>query len=310
MRRRASTGGGDYRPRPAFPGAGRRPLPTGRSSSAPRIPFVDQPLPLHPRAAAPAELPPGPGPELRARRDGVVGRLGEQRWTAGVRRLFPEAARSTLQLTGAPVSEADFRAAAAGTGENGGVVPTGVMGPPMAALAHLSEAAAADRDPGEDLAAEVHALATAAGVRSPFRLEQIEPQFAGAGLSPPQTIALRLEDLREWISGDSGRDLETAPRAALFFARFLEISPFARANFRTAHLFLSFFALADGQPPIWFEVADAAGIRSDVSQAFRFDTAPLTARIERALARSLDLVGGVEQPAPAAEAPPARSLPA
>lgn len=275
---------------------------------------MDQPLPLHPRAAAPADLPPGPGPELRARRDGLVGRLGERRWTAGVRRLFPEAARATLELTGSPVPEADFRAAAAGTGddrkngengENGQVVPAGVLGPPLAALARLSEAAAGDRDPGEDLAAEVHALATAAGVRSPFRLEQIEPQFSGAGLSPPQTIALRLDELREWISGDSGRDLETAPRAALFFARFLEISPFARANFRTAHLFLSFFALADGQPPIWFEVADAAGIRSEVSQAFRFDTAPLTGRIERALARSLDLVAGGGPPAPVAGAPPA-----
>ena len=269
---------------------------------------MDQPLPLHPGAAAPADLPPGPGPELRARRDGVVGRLGERRWTEGVRRLFREAARATLELTGAPVSEADFRAAAAESGDNGEtgeIVPAGVLGPPLAALARLSEAAATDRDPGEDLAAEVHALATAAGARSPFRLEQIEPQFAGAGLSPPQTIALRLGELREWISGDSGRDLETAPRAALFFARFLEISPFARANFRTAHLFLSFFALADGQPPIWFEVADAAGIRSDVSQAFRFDTAPLTGRIERALARSLDLVAGVEPPAPVAGAPPA-----
>ena len=61
---------------------------------------------------------------------------------------------------------------------------------------------------------------------------QIEPQFQGAGLSPPQTVALRLGNLLEWVSGASGRDLETAPRAALFFARFLEISPFERAKLR------------------------------------------------------------------------------
>lgn len=251
---------------------------------------MDQPLPLHPQAAAPADLPPGPGPELRAKRDGVLARLGEDRWTAGVRGLFREAARATLLLTGTPVSDADFRAAP------GAVVPSGVLGAPMAALARLSEAAAADRDPTEALAAEIHALATSAGARSPFRLEQIEPQFAGAGLSPPQTIGLRFGELLEWISGESGRDLETAPRAALFFARFLEISPFPRANFRTAHLFLTFFALADGQPPIWFEVADAAGIRSEVSSAFRFDTAPLTGRIEQALSRSLDLVADSAPP--------------
>ena len=263
---------------------------------------MPEPLPLHPRAAAPTGPPPGPAQELRARRDGVAAALGETAWTEGVRALFPLAASATMELTGAAVSDAD-REAAAGAfvppGVRSGVlpgvlpgVPPGVLGPPMAALAHLSEAAARDRNPTRQLAAEVHALATSAPAPSRFRLEQIEPQFAGAGLSPPQTIAVRLDDLLEWIAGGSGSDLETAPRAALFFARFLEISPFPRANFRAAHLLLTFFALADRQPPIWFEVADAAGIRRDVSRAFRFDTAPLTERIERALRRSLDEVAG------------------
>lgn len=243
-------------------------------------------LPLHPGGGAPSGPPPGPAQELRARRDAVAAALGESGWTEGVRALFPRAAAATMELTGAAVSEAEREAAA------GAVVPSGVLGPPMAALAHLSEAAARDRNPTRRLAAEVHALATSTPGPSPFRLEQIEPQFSGAGLSPPQTIAVRFDDLLEWISGGSGRDLETAPRAALFFARFLEISPFSRANFRAAHLLLTFFALADRQPPIWFEAADAAGIRSEVSRAFRFDTAPLTGRIEQALRRSLDEVAG------------------
>lgn len=259
---------------------------------------MPEPLPLHPRAAAPTGPPPGPAQELRARRDGVAAALGETAWTEGVRALFPLAASATMELTGAAVSDADREAAAGAVVRSGvlsGVLPgvlPGVLGPPMAALAHLSEAAARDRNPTRQLAAEVHALATSAPAPSRFRLEQIEPQFAGAGLSPPQTIAVRLDDLLEWIAGGSGSDLETAPRAALFFARFLEISPFPRANFRAAHLLLTFFALADRQPPIWFEVADAAGIRRDVSRAFRFDTAPLTERIERALRRSLDEVAG------------------
>ena len=138
----------------------------------------------------------------------------------------------------------------------------------------------------------MHAVAAGLAGRSPFRTNQIEPQFQGASLSPPQTVALRLGNLLEWVSGASGRDLETAPRAALFFARFLEISPFERANFRVAHLMLTFFALADDQLPIWFEVEDAPGIREDVSRAFRFDTAPLTERIEGSLHRSLDRVAG------------------
>ena len=269
---------------------------------------MPEPLPLHPRAAAPTGPPPGPAQELRARRDRVAAALGEAGWTEGVRALFPRAAAATMELTGeltgAAVSEAE-RAAAAGAVVPP-VIPPGVLAPPMAALAHLSEAAARDRNPTRRLAAEVHALATSAPAPSPFRLEQIEPQFSGAGLSPPQTIAVRFDDLLEWIAGGSGRDLETAPRAALFFARFLEISPFSRANFRAAHLLLTFFALADRQPPIWLEAADAAGIRSEVSRAFRFDTAPLTERIERALRRSLDAVAGTVRPedAPPEDAPP------
>ena len=195
-----------------------------------------------------------------------------------------EAARATLQLTGTALTEAEIQAARQGA-------PTPAFGPALGAFGLLANAAA-DRDPTEKLIGEVHAVSNGLTGASLFRTKQIEPQFQGAGLSPPQTVALRLGNLLEWVSGASGRDLETAPRAALFFARFLEISPFERANFRVAHLMLTFFALADDQPPIWFEVEDAPGIRDDVSRAFRFDTAPLTERIERSLHRSLDRVAG------------------
>lgn len=226
---------------------------------------MPDPLPLHPGAGAPRSR--GPGQELRARRDAIREQLGPGRWREGRRALLPDAAAATLALTG-------------------GAASAGRTDPVFVALARI-ERAAAERDPTPKLVAEVHGIASGAPGGSSFRSRQIEPQFAGSGLSPPQTIPLRLGELLEWISGASGRELETAPRAALFFARFLEISPFARANFRVAHLMLSFFALADDQPPIWFEAEDAAGIREDVSRAFRFDTGPLTARIERALHTSL-----------------------
>lgn len=241
---------------------------------------MDEPLPLHPGGGT--VRPQGPGQEIRARRDRVRNETGSDRWRAGSQALLVEAARATLQLTGAPVSEEEIRTAREGT------LPP-AYGPAFGALGLIRRAG---RDPTRKLLAEVHAVATGAAGASPFRSVQIEPQFQGASLSPPQTIDLRLGELLGWISGDSGRDLETAPRAALFFARFLEISPFERANFRVAHLMLSFFALADDQPPIWFEVDDAPGIREDVSRAFRFDTAPLTSRIERALHRSLDRIVG------------------
>ena len=241
---------------------------------------MDDSLPLHPGAGAPR--PPGPGQEIRARRDRVRERAGSERWRAGCEALVVEAARATLQLTGASPSEAEIHAAREGA-------PTPAFGPSLGALGFLRRAAQ-DRDPTKQLISEVHAVASGLTGANSFRTHQIEPQFQGAGLSPPQTISLRLGELLDWISGASGKDLETAPRAALFFARFLEISPFERANFRVAHLMLTFFALADDQPPIWFEAEDAPGIREDVSRAFRFDTAPLTKRIERSLNRSLDRV--------------------
>jgi|GEM_PF-2403187 len=237
-------------------------------------------LPLHPEAGTPR--PQGPGQEVRARRDRVREQAGSERWRSGRVALVTEAARATLQLTGTALTEQEIEAARRGT-------PAPSFGPALGALGRIGRAAA-DRDPTEELICELHALSAGLPGASPFRTVQIEPQFQGAGLSPPQTVPLRLGELLVWITGASGRDLETAPRAALFFARFLEISPFERANFRVAHLMLTFFALADDQPPIWFEVEDAAGIREDVSRAFRFDTAPLTQRIEGSLQRSLDLV--------------------
>ena len=195
-----------------------------------------------------------------------------------------DAARATLELTGSSPSPEEVEAARA-AGARGAPAFSGTLG----ALG-LIERAVAERDPTAPLLGQVHQVSTGSEEESGFRSVQIEPQFPGAGLSPPQTIPLRLGDLLGWISGESGRDLETAPRAALFFARFLEISPFANANFRVAHLMLTFFTLVDGQPPIWFELDDAAGIREDVARAFRFDTAPLTARIEAAIATSLERI--------------------
>ncbi len=245
---------------------------------------MDPTLPLHPGGGSvPSQ---GPSQEIRARRDRIREQVGSERWRASRDLLVVEAARATLQLTGTAIPETELRAAVEGA-------PTATFAPALGAL-RLLQRAAADRDPTRELIREVHAVSAGEAGASPFRGHQIEPQFQGAGLSPPQTIEIRLAELLEWISGTSGQDLETAPRAALFFARFLEISPFVRANFRVAHLMLTFFTLADDQPPVWFEAEDAPGIRDDVSRAFRFDTGPLTARIESSLHRSLDRVSGPE----------------
>ena len=145
-----------------------------------------------------------------------------------MRRLLFEAARATLELTGVRLTDAD-RDGLRRSVERAEALPKTVL-PGVHALFRVAEAAAASRDAPATLAAEVHALATDGEGLSPYRSEQIPPQFAGARLSPPQTIDLRLAELAAWISGESGRDLVTAPRAALFFARFLEIAPFRSAE--------------------------------------------------------------------------------
>ncbi len=251
---------------------------------------MDSLLPLHPGAAAPADA----GRELRARRARMVERLGEPAWEARRRALHVEAAAACLALTGAAPGP-DERAAAEAAWKDGGAPPP-AFAPVLGALEHVSRAARGGEGIGADLVASAHALCIGEPPPSMIRTIQIEPQFPGGGLSPPQTIGLRLGELFEWIGAPSGQELVPAPRAALFFARFLEISPFLRANFRVAHILLTWFSAAGGYPPIWFDRADAAGIRQDVSRAFRFDTAPLTARVEAAIRRSLDRVESVGPP--------------
>ncbi len=194
-----------------------------------------------------------------------------------------EAAGKCLALTGSPPAPADWARARTGA----------AVQPFVPILAALGRVEAAAREGGKldaELITAAHALAVGDPPPSLIRTIQIEPQFPGGALSPPQTIGLRLGDLLEWIDAPSGQDLVPAPRAALFFARFLEIAPFLNANFRVAHVLLTWFMRSGGYPPVWLRREDAAEIREEVSRAFRFDTAPLVTRIESSMRRSLDLV--------------------
>ncbi len=234
-------------------------------------------LPLHPG-------PGGPGQELRERRAGIVARLGEAAYEARCRELRVEAAGECLALTGAPPEAEAWETARAGK------KPSPAFAPVLAALDRVAlkgqEGAALDAEQ----ITTVHALSLGEPPPSMIRTIQTEPQFPGGSLSPPQTIGLRLGELLEWLGGPSGQELVPAPRAGLFFARFLEISPFLSGNFRVAHILLSHFSIAGGYPPIWFRRSEAVAIREEVSRAFRFDTAPLVTRIENSIRCSLDLV--------------------
>ena len=64
----------------------------------------------------------------------------------------------------------------------------------------------------------------------------------------------------------------------------------ARGNFRTAHLFLSFFSRADGYPPVSLSFEEAEAVRGEVERAFLFDTGPLVERFSTALSRAMEAI--------------------
>jgi hypothetical protein len=198
-------------------------------------------------------------------------------------RMRIECAFETLRLTGAGVDRTVVaRVAREGRGDS-------LLLGQFEALERIEAEARGSETPGVDSVREVHRMANPPS-SGELRTEEAKPQFQNARPSPPRFVAARLEDLLGWLSADSGRSMFPAERMALWFPRFLEIAPFDHGNFRTAHLFLSFFSCAVGFPPVTLRLEDADDIRDDVERALRFDTFPLVRRFSEALGRSLDLV--------------------
>jgi len=156
----------------------------------------------------------------------------------------------------------------------------------LVALELIEEGASKASEPDVALIREVHRIANADAVGS-FRVHDAEPQFRNARPSPPRFIHSKLDNLLQWLSAASGREMFPAARMALWFARFVEIAPFERGNFRTAHLLTNFFAATVGFPPVTLVLEDAAVIRSEVERAIQFDTAPLVERFSQAIEISL-----------------------
>jgi hypothetical protein len=149
----------------------------------------------------------------------------------------------------------------------------------------LAVAAGAKADLG--LIREVHRLSSPPS-GGEIRTADLAPQFQNARILSPRFIESRLQNLLDWLHGESGRGMFPAERMALWFPRFLEIAPFERGNFRTAHLFLSFFSCADGYPPVSLKLEEAEAVRGELERAFLFDTGPLVQRFSSALARAME----------------------
>lgn len=243
-------------------------------------------LPLYP------ERQQNTGLALARQRDALLDRASrnEERFREAVEALRRELVFETLRLTGAPVSrEAVGKVAGGGqAGVGDGGDPTEVIQGQFEAFRVLEDRARTGESLTPVLVQEVHRLSMPHDpAPGRFRSQPIEGQFATARPSAPQLISAKLDNLCDWLSVDSGRGMHPPERAALAFARLLEISPFEHGNFRAGHLLLSFFALAEGYPPFFVRLDDAEEVRQEVEHAMRFETLPLVNRLARALTESM-----------------------
>ena len=220
-------------------------------------------LPIYP----PTREAPGYALERRLNR---LQESSSESYAGALEALRNQCANETLRLTGAP-NETE---------------KSELVQAQLDALALIEKAAAKASEPDLDLIRDVHRIAKS-GSDGSFRDGDIAPQFKNARPSPPRFIGAKLDNLLQWLSAESGRDMFPAARMALWFARFVEIAPFERGNFRTAHLLTSFFAVTAGFPPVTLVFEDADSIRTEVERAIKFDTAPLVERFSQALENAL-----------------------
>jgi Fic family protein len=201
-----------------------------------------------------------------------------------IKALTFECVTQTLLLTGVSITKEEVKrvAESAGPESQNRVLISGQF----QALRTIQDAVRSGPSLTQSLICEVNRFSTpdSGGV---FRRGPGRSQFAG--ITPPAhpLIAGRLENLIDWLAARSGRSLHLPARAALAFVRLLEISPFERGNFRTAHLLLNYFAFVENFPPLFLRAGEAGEVRKDVERGLGFDTLPLATRLARAQAASL-----------------------
>ena len=225
-------------------------------------------LPIHPDGGREA-----PGYALERRLTRLEGLLPAARRRRAHQGLRESSVLETLRLTGADAAEKDLESP--------------LFDGALEALALIETTASSGKELDLGLIREVHRLSSPPS-GGEIRTRDLAPQFQNARILSPRFIESRLQNLLDWLHGDSGRGMFPAERMALWFPRFIEIAPFERGNFRTAHLFLSFFSCADGYPPVSLKFEEAEAVRGEVERAFLFDTGPLVQRFSSALGRAIE----------------------
>jgi hypothetical protein len=259
-------------------------------------------LPIHPSRGTEA---PSIALERRLR---TVTDLGSDRFEVALRGLRVDCVFETLRLTGKGVSRKLVEDVASKQGAFASVDDDAlVISGQLAALDAIDKEARTARDLTSSLIRKAHRLCSPPD-GGELRSEDIPAQFSAARSAPPELIRSRLENLLEWLAAESAKSMAPAERMALFFARYLEIAPFARGNFRSAHLLANFFSRSSGFPFVTLSFEEADVVRDEVERAMRFDTAALVTRfttaIERALSRCEESADHEASPGRETETPP------
>ncbi|MFQ5791651.1 MAG: Fic family protein [Acidobacteriota bacterium] len=231
-----------------------------------------------------------------ARRRDLLARRAEANPRAARRAsdaLVVDCVWETLRLTGVSVSRENVEQVAAGgvfgadAGQRGRMDPfIGLIRGQLDALNLIEREAREHPSLSLSFLQEVHRLSSPPSDGA-FRRGPVKPQFQRAAPCRPELISDKVSNLLDWLSVASGRAMYPPERSALAFVRLLEISPFARGNFRCAHLLLNFFAFVESYPPFFLRFEESEEVRKDIEQALVFDTFPLVSRLSQALARSL-----------------------
>lgn len=245
-----------------------------------------QDLPLHPRQDRENREH---GLSIQRRRDALIARaeVNPQAFRDALDTLALECVRETLRLTGVDASLRDVHLVAAGEPPPG-LAPENarLVEGQIEALRLIEQESRRQKTPSVELLRVVHRTSSPPSDGS-FRTGATSAQFGTAQPAPPALIGERVANLLDWLSAESGRGMFPPERAALALARLLEIAPFERGNFRTAHLLLSFFSLAEGYPPLFVRLQEAEELRQEIERAMAFDTPPLVDRLTRALAQGV-----------------------
>ena len=108
--------------------------------------------------------------------------------------------------------------------------------------------------------------------------------------APPEFVAMRLQNLQEWLAVESSAALKPAQRGALVMARIVEILPFGDGNGRVARLAASHVMVGAGSRPPIFTGDDRGRLVASLQAAFQLHTEPLASLLDEAAERALDVM--------------------